>query len=95
MIPTKSPSNSVDTLAPNNRFVKAVNTIPLTTVIPYHSIMSDRGKGDTPDSSDGLVPYWSSHLDGAASEKIVPSGHSAQQDPLAIEEVTRILKLHR
>ena len=87
----KGVPNSVDTLAPNNRFVKAVSTIPLTTSIPYHSIMGDRGKGDTPNSSDGLVPYWSSHLDGAVSEKIVPSGHSAQQDPQAIQEVRRIL----
>ena len=91
----KGVPNSVDTLASNNRFVKAVNTIPLTTGIPYHSIMGDRGKGDTPNSSDGLVPYWSSRVDGAVSEKIVPSGHSAQQDPEAIEEVRRILKAHR
>ena len=90
----KSVPNSVDTLASNNRFVKAVNTLPLTSHIPFHSIMGDRGKGDTPGSSDGLVPYWSSHLDGAVSEKIVPSGHSAQQNPEAIEEVKRILKSH-
>jgi hypothetical protein len=37
-------SNSVDTLAPNNRFVKAINTIPITPGIPYHTIMGDRGK---------------------------------------------------
>jgi len=36
--------NSVDTLAPNNRFVKAINTIPITPGIPYHTIMGDRGK---------------------------------------------------
>ncbi len=91
----KDVPNSVDTLAPNNRFVKAVNTIPVTRSIPYHSIIGDRGKGDTPNSSDGLVPYWSSHMDGAVSEKIVPSGHSAQQNAEAIEEVKRILKFHR
>ena len=90
----KGVPNSVDTLAPNNRFVKAINTIPVTTSIPYHSIIGDRGKGDTPNSSDGLVPYWSSHMDGAQSELIVPSGHSAQQDPRAIAEVKRILLLH-
>ena len=86
--------NSVDTLAPNNRFVKAINTIPITPGIPYHSIIGDRGRGDTPNSSDGVVPYWSSHLDGAQSELIVPSNHSAHQNPRAIEEVRRILKLH-
>jgi hypothetical protein len=86
--------NSVDTLAPNNRFVKAVNKIPFTPGIPYHSIIGDRGRGDTPHSSDGVVPYWSSHLDGAKSELIVPSNHSAHQNPQAIAEVRRILLLH-
>lgn len=90
----KTIPNSVDTLAPNNRFVKAINKLPLTPGIPYHSIIGDRGKGDTPNSSDGLVPYWSSHLDGAVSEKIVPSGHSVQQNREAIAEAARILKLH-
>lgn len=91
--------NSIDTLSPENRFVKAINTIPLTPGIPFNSIMGDRGKGGNQDktppvSSDGIVPYWSSHLDGAKSELIVPSGHSAHQNPQAIEEVRRILKQH-
>ena len=86
--------NSIDTLAPNNRFVKAVNKLPIAKGVIYHSIMGDRGKGDTPNSSDGVVPYWSSHLDGAASEKIVPSHHGAHQNPEAIAEVNRILKLN-
>jgi pimeloyl-ACP methyl ester carboxylesterase len=85
--------NSVDTLAPTNRFVKAVNTIPITSGIPYHTIMGDRGRGDTPNSSDGVVPYWSSHMKGANSELIVPSNHSVHQSPKAIDEVTRILEL--
>jgi hypothetical protein len=84
--------NSVDTLAPNNRFVKAINTIPITPGIPYHTIIGDRGRGDSPNSSDGVVPYWSSHMDGAKSELIVPSGHGAHQNPQAIAEVLRILK---
>jgi len=86
--------NSVDTLEPNDRFVEAVNKIPITPGIPYHSIMGDRGRADTPNSSDGIVPYWSSHLDGAKSELIVNSGHDAQYNPQAIREVERILKLN-
>jgi hypothetical protein len=62
--------------------------------VTYHSIMGDCGKDDTPNSSDGVVPHWSSHMDGAASEKIVPSGHSAHQNPEGIKEVGRILHLH-
>jgi hypothetical protein len=86
--------NSVDTLAPNNRFVMAINKIPITPGIPYHTILGDRGKGDSPNSSDGVVAYWSSHLDGAASQRIVPSNHSSPLNPEAIAEVHRILKLN-
>jgi len=62
--------------------------------VPYHSVIGDRGLGDTPNSSDGVVPYWSSHLKGAKSEKIVPSGHGAHENPEGIAEFRRILKLH-
>ena len=86
--------NSVDTLEPKDRFVLAVNKLPLAPGIPYHSIIGDRGRGDTPNSSDGVVPYWSSHLDGAQSELIVHSGHAAQRNPEAIREVERILKAY-
>jgi pimeloyl-ACP methyl ester carboxylesterase len=89
--------NSVDTLAPNNRFVKTINTIPLTPGIPHHVISGDRGKGGNKDHtkpvmSDGIVPYWSSHMDTAQSELVVPSSHSAHQNPQAIAEVKRLLK---
>jgi pimeloyl-ACP methyl ester carboxylesterase len=84
--------NSVDTLAPNNRFVVAINKIPITPGIPYYTILGDRGRGDSPNSSDGVVPYWSSHLDGAKSEFIAPCNHSSPLNPQAIAEVHRILK---
>jgi pimeloyl-ACP methyl ester carboxylesterase len=87
--------SSVDTLTPNNRFVQAINRIPITRGIPYHTIIGDRGRGNSPESTDGVVPYWSSHMDGAVSEKIVPCGHSAHQNDEAIAEVRRILLLHR
>ncbi len=87
--------NSVDTLEPNDRFVRAVNKLPIAPGIPYHSIMGDRGRGGALNSSDGVVPYWSSHLDGARSELIVPSGHAAERNPQAIREVERILKTYR
>jgi len=86
--------NSIDTLSPNDPFVKSINTLPLAKGVPYHSIIGDRGRGDTPNSSDGVVPYWSSHVAGAKSEKIVPSDHGANQNREAIAEVIRILKEH-
>lgn len=90
----QSAPNSIGTLSPNNPFVREVNKLPIVSRIPYHSIVGDRGKGDTPDSSDGVVAYWSSHLDGAVSEKIVPSGHGSHVDREGMEEAHRILLLH-
>jgi hypothetical protein len=90
----KRRANSVDTLSPDSRFVRAVNTLPLTPGVPYDTIIGDRGRGDSPNSSDGVVPYWSSHMDGAQSEHIVPSNHSAHQNPQAIADVLQILKAH-
>ncbi len=63
-----------------------IDKIPLAKGIPYHSIIADRGKGGNhdktqPQSSDGIVPYWSSHLDGAVSEVIVPSDHWSNRSP--------------
>jgi hypothetical protein len=60
----------------------------------YHSIIGDRGRGDTPNNSDDVVPYWSSHLDGAQLERIVPSGHPSHQNKQGMEEVDRILRFY-
>jgi len=87
-------ANSVDSLSPKSRFLHAMNEIPMTSGVPYDTIIGDRGRGDSPNSSDGVVPYWSSHMKGAESEHIVPSDHSAHQNPQAIAEVLRILKAH-
>jgi pimeloyl-ACP methyl ester carboxylesterase len=92
---TKRASNSVTLLSPSSIYIQATNKIPLRSDIPYHSIIGTRkpvtvGTG----TSDGIVPYESSHLDFTESEKLVPSGHAAQEHPLAIAEVKRILHEH-
>lgn len=83
---------SVKGLSPSNPLYKALDQIPIT--VPHHSIVGDRGKGDAPNSSDGVVPYSSSHLADAESEVIVPDGHGGFKHPLAIQELRRILLLH-
>jgi pimeloyl-ACP methyl ester carboxylesterase len=83
---------SIHGLSPNSPLLHALDRLPIEA--PHHSIIGDRGRGDTPNSSDGVVPYWSSHLDSAQSEKIVPSGHEAMADPQAIAEIRRILLLN-
>jgi len=84
----------VDGLKPDSPFVRVSEQIPLPDNIPYHSIIGNDEAGDTPGGTDGIVPYESSHLDDAVSEKIVRSGHSAHNHPLAIQEVRRILHEH-
>ncbi|WP_227671557.1 esterase/lipase family protein [Psychrobacter sp. 72-O-c] len=41
--------------------------------------------------SDGIVPYTSAHLDGAASETVISGGHSIQANPQTILTLRRIL----
>jgi len=84
--------NSITGLKPSNPSFPVVNGAPIT--VPYHSIIADRGKGNSPNSSDGVVAYWSSHLDGAKSEKIVPGPHTSCALPETITELDRILELH-
>jgi pimeloyl-ACP methyl ester carboxylesterase len=91
--------NSIDFLKPTNRFVTTLAEIPLVKGVPYHSIIGDRGRGgnlnhERPVSTDGIVPYWSSHIGGAKSELIIPSHHWTNQHPLGIAEVNRILHEH-
>src|SRR6267154_4703915 len=52
--------NSITGLKPSNPGLPVINSAPIS--VPYHSIIGDRGKGDSPNSTDGVVPYWSSHL---------------------------------
>ena len=41
--------------------------------------------------SDGIVPYTSAHLDGAASETVINGGHSIQTNPQTILTLRQIL----
>ena len=85
---------SVGTLSPANKATRALNVLPLPPTITFHSVIGDRGKGNTPESSDGVVPYWSSHISPVVSEKIVPAGHSVQHHPSTNAELKRILLEH-
>lgn len=79
-------------LSPDSYSIQGLKGLAVREV-PTHSIIGDRGKGDTPDSSDGVVPYWSSHITWG-EEKIVPADHSVQDAPETAEEMKRILKEH-
>ena len=89
-----APANSIVFLRARSPLLAAILNLPMKPSVPYHSIIGDRGKGDAPNSSDGVVPYWSSHLKDARSEKIVPSGHGSHENPEGIAELARILRQH-
>jgi pimeloyl-ACP methyl ester carboxylesterase len=84
--------NSITGLKPSNPALPVINEARIG--VPYHSIIGDRGKDHCPDCTDGVVPYWSSHLDGAQSEVIVPGPHGACELPQTIAELDRILRLN-
>ena len=60
--------------------------------VPFHSIIGNRGIDKGTKSTDGVVDYKSSHLEGAESEKIVPAGHNLIANPATVAEIKRILE---
>lgn len=83
--------NGINSLSPSSPLYTALETAPFERGVKFDSIMGDRGRGGGANSTDGIVGYWSSHLEGAQSETIVPTGHDAQTHPLALEAIHRIL----
>ncbi len=84
----------MDSLSPRHATLQILPEVPLGYPVALHSIIGNRGRsGPLEKSSDGVVPYWSSRLEGVESEKIVPSDHGAPEHPEAIAEVKRILDL--
>lgn len=80
---------SVNQLKPDSYSISGLQGLKVRNV-PTHSIIGDQGEGDTPESSDGVVPYWSSHL-AWGTEKIVPSDHSVQDCMETANEMKRLL----
>ena len=80
---------SLFSLAPNP-LLDSLAGLPI--LVPFHSIIGDRGLGGGTQSSDGVVSYGSSHLAGAESEKIVPAGHNVFSNEAAVLEIKRILE---
>jgi pimeloyl-ACP methyl ester carboxylesterase len=83
--------SGVRTLSPKSSALIALSELPIE--VPYHSVIGQHHPGPKEEGSDGVVPYWSSHLDGAQSEVIVRSGHAVLTNPDAVRETIRILHL--
>jgi hypothetical protein len=83
--------SAVRTLSPENPALIALSALPIE--VPYHSVIGQHHPGRKEAGSDGVVPYWSSHLTGAQSEVIVRSGHAVLTNLDAVRETIRILHL--
>ena len=81
--------SAVRTLSPKATAVISLSELPIE--VPFYSIIGQQHPGTKERGSDGVVPYWSSHLEGAASERIVPGGHGVIDNAEAIDEVIQIL----
>ena len=89
------PINGLSALRATHSPLEPLLEMPIAKRVTVHSIVGDRGKkGPLEESSDGVVKYTSSHLDGVASEKIIPSGHSSHAHPEGVAEIRRILHKH-
>ncbi len=91
---------SIETLTPDSDVLLALLKMRPAPDVIYHSIIGSLRADGVDHTSDGVVPYRSAHLDDGvastrvASERVVRSGHSVQNDPEAIREVRRILLEH-
>jgi len=86
--------DGIQGLSPKSPLLTTLNTVPVQS--PFYSIVGTRGwSGPLTKSSDGVVPYWSSHLDGAKAETIVPYFHSCCEKPLTIAAVKLLLQKYK
>ena len=86
--------NSVSSLSPSQPTLQILARLPYAHPVKTHSIIGTRGlPGPLEKSSDGVVPYASSHLPDVDSETIVPANHWTYRHPAAVAEIKRILKL--
>jgi pimeloyl-ACP methyl ester carboxylesterase len=67
------------------------NELPETPLVAAVAVDESISQALTERLSDGIVPYTSAHLDGAASETVINGGHSIQANPQTILTLRRIL----
>ncbi len=87
-------TTGLDNLRPDHPAIRYVSQIPFDPQVELHSIIGNQDKADESGGSDGVVPYWSSHLDQVLTETIVKSGHSVQHTTPTIHKVHELLIKH-
>jgi hypothetical protein len=84
---------SVQTLSPQHPILKSLQNRPMQ--VPCHSVIARMQKNRSlNETSDGVVAYWSSHLEQARSELVVNGTHGCTRLSEVSAEILRILRLH-
>lgn len=86
--------NSIETLTTDSPVLTSLLEMKPNPNVTFHSVIGSNRPGPPAESTDGVVPYRSSHIKDVASERVVRSDHSVQKNPEAIQEVRRILREH-
>ncbi|MBB3107468.1 pimeloyl-ACP methyl ester carboxylesterase [Psychrobacter luti] len=74
-----------------NELVSNEDKLPSKPLVAAVTVDGEIGQALTERLSDGIVPYTSAHLEGAASETVINGGHSIQENPQTILTLRRIL----
>ncbi|WP_201565658.1 triacylglycerol lipase [Psychrobacter sp. CMS30] len=74
-----------------NELLTDSDELPGQPLVAAVTVDGEIGQALTEQLSDGIVPYTSAHLDGAASETVINGGHSIQENPQTILTLRRIL----
>lgn len=84
-----------DQLSDTSEFVRVTSDVTMMPNVTYHTIMGRTNpKAPLKATTDGIVPYTSAHIAGAASEKIIDGDHSIHSTPEAVLELRAILRQH-
>ncbi len=85
---------SIDTLDVDSPYLQALLAMKPGKDVVFHSIIGSLRPEGKANTTDGVVAYRSSHLEGVESEVIVQSDHGVQNNIYAIMEVHKILLEH-
>lgn len=89
-----APLDGIEAIAPDSEILRALLDLPMEATVSYDTVVGIRDASDPTDSSDGVVPFWSSHLDGASSEWAVPGNHIVHAHPAGIAAIKQVLRDH-
>ncbi len=86
-------------LSDKSAFMQLTKDIAINKNVTYHNIVGDyegvlnvvNRRSSQHKNSDGIVPYNSSHLEGAKSETVIKGGHDIHTNPKTILQLRKIL----